>query len=116
MAAYGNVSLPAPPNIATAGNYADMLMKGLQDIPDKYYKAQDFQYQQQQRNLFQDPDNRAALQSAVQSGDYSDLIQRIVKSGGVAARRQGGPLLDLGAPRPFYDAIPRLNGGGAQPR
>src|SRR5258707_10941568 len=115
MAAYDYTPMPGAPNIATAGNYADMLMKGLQAIPDKYYKAKDFQYQQQQRDLFQDPDNQAALQKAMQTGDYNDLAQRIVKSGGVQAIGQVIPLLDQQAQSRFYDALRGAGGGGAQP-
>src|SRR5258707_4387132 len=93
MAAYDNVSLPGPPDIAHAGNYAQMLMQGLQAIPDKYYKYKDQQYQQQQRDLFQDPNNQAALQKALQTGDYAPVMQKIIQAQGASAAPVIGQLM-----------------------
>src|SRR5258707_5315645 len=84
MAEYDNVSLPGPPDIAHAGNYASLLMQGLQAIPEKYYKYKDQQYQQQQRDLFQSPDSQAMLQDALKSGNYAPLLQKMIQSGGAS--------------------------------
>jgi hypothetical protein len=88
MAAYDNVSLPPPPNIATAGNYAQMLMQGLQDIPNKYYKYKDYQYQQQQRDLFQNgvPTSGGQL-------DYASMLRQIIQAGGAPAAEKLFPAL-----------------------
>ena len=43
MAAYDNVQLPAPPNIATAGQFGTQLFNMLQSLQD-YQKGQEFQY------------------------------------------------------------------------
>lgn len=61
MAAFDNVSLASPPNIATAGNYAQMLMQGLSAIPQDYQRGQQFQYQQRQQNFFQNPDRKSVV-------------------------------------------------------
>jgi hypothetical protein len=81
MAAFDNVSLPGAPNIAGAGNYAQMLMQAAQEIPNKYYKAKDFQYQQQQRDLFKD----GIPQGPNGQPDYGAMIQKLIQSGGAPA-------------------------------
>src|SRR5258708_5560081 len=113
MAAYDNVSLPGPPDIAHAGNYADMLMRGLQAIPDKYYKAKDFQYQQQQRDLFQSPDSQAMLQDALKSGNYAPVMQKIIQAQGASAGPVIGQLISDQAGARLAESI--NGGGGAQP-
>ena len=89
MAAYDNVSLPAPPNIATAGNYAQLLMSGLSSLPQQYYAGQQAQYEQRQRDL---------LQGGVptdQSGnvDYNEILRRAMQAGGTSTALQAIPLM-----------------------
>src|SRR5258707_12661701 len=89
MAAYDNVSLPGPPDIAHAGNYAQMLMQGLQAIPDKYYKYKDQQYQQQQRDLFQS----GVPTDANGNADYSAMMRQMIQSGGGPVAGQVLPMM-----------------------
>src|SRR5260221_2984143 len=109
MAAYDNVSLPGPPDIAHAGNYAQMLMEGLQKIPQKYYDYQNQQYQQRQRDLFQSPDNQAALQDALKTGNYAPVLQSMIKAQGASAAPVIGQLISDQAGARLAESI---NGGG----
>jgi hypothetical protein len=109
MAAYDNVSLPAPPNIATAGNYAQMLMQGLSSLGDAYQSGQNFKYQQRQNNLFQGglPTN------ANGQPDFAGILQKIIQSGGAPAAASVLPMLQK---QPFFDqAVKDAQGGGQQP-
>jgi len=113
MAAYDNVSLPAPPNIATAGNYAQMLMQGLQDLPKQYWQGQQQQYEQRQRDLFNDPYNRTLLDTAMKSGDFSPLLSKLIQAGG--ASTASGLIPSLMSIRAGQDVSGAITGGGQQP-
>src|SRR5258708_10109226 len=96
MAAYDNVSLPGPPDIAHAGNYADMLMRGLSNVGESYQKGQDFRYKQRQQDLFKD----GLPTDANGQPDYGAMLKQVLQSGGAPALGQIGtlqrqPLIDL---------------------
>lgn len=100
MAAYDNVQLPGAPDIAHAGNYAQMLMQGLNDLPKQYWSGKQNQYEQRQRDLFQNPDNRDILDSAISSGDYKQLLTKLIQSGGAGT---AGSMIPLLQKQPFLD-------------
>lgn len=114
MAAYDNVSLPGAPDIAHAGNYAQMLMQGLSSLPDAYYKGQEQRYQQRQRDFFQDPDNQKMLDDAIKSGSYGPLLKSMIQQGGTQAAGSAIPILQK---QPFLDAALQdiKSGNNAQP-
>lgn len=93
MAAYDNVALPGAPNIATAGNYAQQLFNMGQGLRQAYQSGQEFDYQQRQRNLFQNPDAQQALQDAIATGDYSKILGTVGISGGAPAVEKMIPLI-----------------------
>src|SRR5215831_733470 len=114
MAAYDNVSLPAPPNIATAGNYAQMLMQGLQDLPKQYWQGQQQQYEQRQRDLFQSGVPRVNGSNDPNAPtDYAAMLRQMIQAGGAPVAGQVLPLqLQLGAQQQFRND---LGGGGGNP-
>src|SRR5258708_29901068 len=113
MAAYDNVSLPGPPDIAHAGNYAQMLMQGLSGLGDAYQSGKDFRYKQRQQDLFQDPDSQAMLQDALKSGNYAPVMQKIIQAQGASAAPAIGQLMSDQAGARLADAI---GGGGGTPQ
>jgi hypothetical protein len=110
MAAYDNVSLPSPPNIATAGNFAQQLYSMLSALPQDYQKGQDFQYQQRQRNLFQ---GGVPTTNGQQNGpmDYTAMLRQVLQAGGAPAIGAATPLLSAQAGGEISNAI----GGQPQP-
>jgi hypothetical protein len=100
MAAYDNVQLPGAPNIAGAGNYAQMLMQGLTDVGKSYQQGKQFQYEQRQRDMFQNPDNQAKLDDAIKTGNYTPLIDALTQAGGASTAEKLLPFIRL---QPFYD-------------
>src|SRR5258706_4252833 len=93
MAAYDNVSLPGPPDIAHAGQFAQQLYSMLTGVGESYQKGQDFQYKQRQQDLFQDPDSQAMLEEALKSGNYAPVLQKMIRAQGAGAAPVIGQLM-----------------------
>src|SRR5258706_768289 len=113
MAAYDNVSLPGPPDIAHAGQFAQQLYSMLTGVGESYQKGQDFQYKQRQQNLFQDPDSQAMLEEALKSGNYAPVLQKMIRAQGAGAAPVIGQLMSDQAGARLADAI---GGGGGTPQ
>lgn len=116
MAAFDNVSLPSPPNIATAGQFGQQLFNMLQSMGQDYQQGQNFRYQQRQQNFFQDPNNQALLQDAIKNGNIGPLYQKLVEVGGA---QSAGPILQqilgLKSDEDLAAAIRGASPGGATP-
>jgi hypothetical protein len=109
MAGASDYMVGATPDIQHAGNYAQMLMQGLSALPGEYYKGQENRYQQRQRDLFQDPDNQAALDDAIKTGKYGPVLQKMIQSGGASTGMGAIPILQK---QPFLDAaLQDIRGG-----
>jgi hypothetical protein len=66
-------------------------------LPQAYYQGQESQYQQRNQNLFQNPDNQAALNDALKNGNLAPLLQKVTEAGGAQAASQLFPLLKAAA-------------------
>src|SRR5258706_15956351 len=113
MAGASDYMVGREPDIAHAGNYADMLMRGLSNIGESYQKGQDFRYKQRQQDLFQDPDSQAMLEEALKSGNYAPVLQKMIRAQGAGAAPVIGQLMSDQAGARLADSI---NGGGATPQ
>lgn len=86
--AWDNAPWPRPPDgaeyISAAGNLARQLSQMFGGLGDAYQSGQNFQYQQRQRDFFQNPDNAAMLQDALKTGNINPLIGGVIKSEGAS--------------------------------
>ena len=113
MAAYDNVQLPAPPNIATAGNYADMLYKGFAGLGPAYIQGQQAQYQQRNNNLFQGGVPMTTDANGNQVPDIPAMTKQMIQAGGTQAAEKFLPMaLGIQSQKTAQTA---LNGGGNTP-
>src|SRR5215475_9258414 len=106
MAAYDNVALAAPPNIASAGNYAQLLYDMMNNLPKQYAAGQDFQYQQRMRNLFAN----GVPTDAAGNPDYTKMLTQAIGAGGAATAVQAAP--EMQKLQLMRQILPELIGGG----
>lgn len=116
MAAYDNVQLPGPPNgaqyLSAGANLAQAFGSLVSGLGDSYQSGKNFQFTQQQRDLFKSPENRALLQNAMQTGQYAPLLQKLIETGGAQTAAGLAPqLMGQKADEDVANAI----GGGQQP-
>lgn len=104
MAAFDNVSLASPPNgpawLQAAAQMMNTVGNQVGSLGQAYQQGQDWRYQQNQRNFFQDQNNQATLQQALQSVNYAPLMQALIQQGGTGTALQLLPaLIQSGASR-----------------
>lgn len=111
MAAYDNVALPGAPNIATAGNYAQMLANLGPTIGDQIRKQGEYEYQQRLRDLFRGGVPADPVSAALRAGGVPAFEQLYPSMIGLQANRmlqqsneQIAHLLDPNAPAPAAPA------------
>jgi hypothetical protein len=123
--AFDNPPWPQPPNgaqyIQVAGNLAKQLSDIINGGFSAYQQGQNFNYQQQQRNLFQgglptqtDPNGNPVLDANGQPlTDYASAFNKMMQSGGSPVAQQLLPsLIDLQLQQGNSQRVASLNGGG----